>query len=236
MPAPASTATPKRSITPQQLPAAESNVLTQATAAGSEVTVGHIGGSQVQGLAPVQEGEGTAESPLAGTPPSKGHEKGARTTQSTVLTPQTAPESSMSPITPKDSRSRRTMNERTIGSKGRSSKAQRTTLHSQIDEEPVNWDEEEQEGQDAEEEYVEREDFDLGDGRTYTGQMMAEGAGVRRRLVPHGNGTLTHGDDCILEGVFNCGEIVEGSQFFANGDRYEGKFLEGRANGHGKLR
>lgn len=85
------------------------------------------------------------------------------------------------------------------------------------------------------EEKLNEENYDLGEGRFYTGEMVKD-QGLKQKLVPHGQGTLTEGENFIYEGKFHQGQIQIGSLFYANGDRYEGVFKDGKPGGLGVLK
>lgn len=51
---------------------------------------------------------------------------------------------------------------------------------------------------------------------------MRSEAGKKGAFVPHGKGTMTFDDGSVTEGVWKNGQILEGTQIFSNGDRYQG--------------
>jgi len=102
----------------------------------------------------------------------------------------------MSPITPKN---------------------RRYAVTSEIEEE-AQWD---QDALEDESELVEKKNYKVKAGQHYTGKMRKEGA-KKKTFVPHGKGTMTFDDGCVTEGVWKNGQILEGTQIFTNGDRYQG--------------
>ena len=54
--------------------------------------------------------------------------------------------------------------------------------------------------------------------------------------MPHGQGTLTEGESCVIEGNFDYGQIKSGTMFYVNGDRYEGEFENEKPHGQGSLK
>lgn len=78
--------------------------------------------------------------------------------------------------------------------------------------------------------------YKIKNGQMFTGQMKSESGKKKSTMIPHGKGTMTYDDGCVIEGVWKNGQIVEGTQIFTNGDRYQGQFKDGKPNGQGKLR
>lgn len=82
---------------------------------------------------------------------------------------------------------------------------------------------------------VDMEDYELDHGHTYTGQMRAHET-QKGKFVPHGEGQMTFHDNRIVDGLWENGQVQNGTLIYPNGDRYEGEFDHGNPQGQGKLK
>jgi hypothetical protein len=148
--------------------------------------------SQVQGLG----GNISEEISSTGLTPGKINSSGNRL----EMTPATAKDSNMSPMTQKT--------------------WEKPGAHFAIEEEGLNWEESKGEG-DAE--CSQQKNYKLEKGQVYSGQMRPNpNKPGKNNFIPHGKGTMTMDDGTVIEGLWKNGQVIEGVKFYSNGDRYTG--------------
>lgn len=79
----------------------------------------------------------------------------------------------------------------------------------------------EQSKMDDEAECTQQNNYQMGQGRQYSGLMRADPEDSSK-MIPHGKGTMTMEDGSVIEGLWKNSHAVEGIKIYSNGDRYQG--------------